>query len=303
MNNLNQNEVSVTNFGVEFTPASLAIQNYDAMVEQTKAIAAKYDNLMITERTLKAAKQSRADLRKFRTAIEDKRKEVRREYAKPYNDFKDRVDALTGIIDDAIAPIDQGVKELDERKRQERENKVKEEIAEVAKSRGLLPNEIKLNPTWLNKSISGIERTRQIADIADYVKKQKNQRKSDREAVTRYAQALDLDAGGWLGLVDQGVELTDVMARMDNYAEQQKQEAAAEKQRQEAQAAIDALHQKKVGDQVIDTETGEVVDAGPEKYSYVIEVSATPDEMDALQAFINALQAYMTENGLSWAVR
>jgi hypothetical protein len=295
MNSLNQNEVSVTNFGVKFTPASLTIQNYDAMVEQTKAIAAKYANLMITERTLKAAKQSRADLRKFRTAIEDKRKKVRREYAKPYNDFKDRVDALTGIIDDAIAPIDQGVKELDERKRQERENKVKEEIAEVAKSRGLLPNEIKLNPTWLNKSISGIERTRQIADIADYVKKQKNQRKSDREAVTRYAQALNLDAGGWLGLVDQGVEMTDVMARMDNYAEQQKQEAAAEKQRQEAQAAIDALHQQKVGDQVVDTETGEVVDA-PEKYSYVIEVSATPEEMDALQT-------YMTANGLSWAVK
>lgn len=296
MTNVNQNEVSVTNFGVEFTPASLAIQNYDAMVEQTKAIAAKYANLMITERTLKAAKQSRADLRKFRTAIEDKRKEVRREYAKPYNDFKDRVDALTGIIDDAIAPIDQGVKELDERKRQERENKVKEEIAEVAKSRGLLPNEIKLNPTWLNKSISGIERTRQIADIADYVKKQKNQRKSDREAVTRYAQALDLDAGGWLGLVDQGVEMTDVMARMDNYAEQQQQEAAAEKQRQEAQAAIDALHQQKVGDQVIDTETGEVVDSAQKKHSYVIEVSATPDEMDALQA-------YMTANGLSWVVK
>ena len=63
MNSLNQNEVSVTNFGVKFTPASLAIQNYDAMVEQTKAIAAKYANLMITERTLKAAKQSRADLR------------------------------------------------------------------------------------------------------------------------------------------------------------------------------------------------------------------------------------------------
>lgn len=303
MTNVNQNEVSVTNFGVEFTPASLAIQNYDAMVEQTKAIAAKYANLMITERTLKAAKQSRADLRKFRTAIEDKRKEVRREYAKPYNDFKDRVDALTSIIDDAIAPIDQGVKELEDRQRQERENKVKEEIAEVAESRGLSPDEIELNPTWLNKSISSIERTRQIAAAADFVKSQKEKHEADRNAIAHYAKALDVDAGGWLGLVDQGVEMTDVMARMDNYAEQQKQEAAAEKQRQEAQAAIDALHQQKVGDQMVDTETGEVVDAGPEKYSYVIEVSATPDEMDALQAFINALQAYMTENGLSWAVK
>jgi hypothetical protein len=296
MNNLNQNEVSVTNFGVKFTPASLTIHNYDAMVEQTKAIAAKYDNLMITERTLKAAKQSRADLRKFRAAIEDKRKEVRREYAKPYDDFKDKVDALTGIIDQAISPIDRGVKDLEEQQRQEREEAVRQEIKTITESRGLAPEDIQYDQHWENKSLSSIERTRQIAAAADFVKSQKEKHEADRKAIAHYAKALDVDAGGWLGLVDQGVEMTDVMARMDNYAEQRKQEAAAEKQRQEAQAAIDALHQQKVGDQLVDTETGEVVDAGPEKYSYVIEVSATPDEMDALQT-------YMTANGLSWAVK
>ncbi|QFR65385.1 DUF1351 domain-containing protein [Schleiferilactobacillus harbinensis] len=245
MNSLNQNEVSVTNFGVKFTPASLAIQNYDAMVEQTKAIAAKYANLMITERTLKAAKQSRADLRKFRTAIEDKRKEVRREYAKPYDDFKDKVDALTGIIDQAIAPIDEGVKGLEERQRQEREEAVRQEIKTITESRGLVPDDIQYDQHWENKSLSSIERTRQIAAAADFVKSQKEKHEADRKAIAHYAKALDVDAGGWLGLVDQGVEMTDVMARMDNYAEQQKQEAAAEKQRQEAQAAIDALHQKR----------------------------------------------------------
>ncbi|MFT8412590.1 DUF1351 domain-containing protein [Schleiferilactobacillus perolens] len=296
MNSLNQNEVSVTNFGVKFTPASLAIQNYDAMVEQTKAIAAKYANLMITERTLKAAKQSRADLRKFRMAIEDKRKEVRREYAKPYDDFKDKVDALTGIIDQAISPIDRGVKDLEEQQRQEREQAVREEIKAITESRGLVPDDIQYDQHWENKSLSSIERTRQIAAAADFVKSQKEKHEADRNAIAHYAKALDVDAGGWLGMVDQGVEMTDVMARMDNYAEQQKQEAAAEKQRQEAQAAIDALHQQKAGDQVVDTETGEVVDAVPEKYSYTIEVSATPDEMDALQA-------YLTANGLSWAVK
>jgi hypothetical protein len=298
MNNLNQNEVSVTNFGVTFTPASLDIQNYDAMIEQTKAIAAKYANLMITERTLKAAKQSRADLRKFRTAIEDKRKEVRREYAKPYNDFKDRVDALTSIIDDAIAPIDQGVKELEDQQRQERENKVKEEIAEVAESRGLSPDEIELNPTWLNKSISSIERTRQIADIADYVKKQKDQRQSDREAVTRYAPALDLDAGGWLGLLDQGIELSNVMMRMGEYSAKRKAEAEAERKRQEAQAAIDALHQKQVGGNTIDTDTGEILQAFDPVDLYHISVNATPEEFDALAKYLDSnVRGWSRTNG------
>ena len=296
MTTLNQNAPSVTNFGVEFTPASLDIQNYDAMVEQTKAIAAKYANQMITERTLKAAKQSRADLRKFRGAIEDKRKEVRREYAKPYDDFKDKVDALTSIIDQAIAPIDEGVKGLEERQRQEREEAVRQEIKTITESRGLDPDDIQYDQHWENKSLSSIERTRQIAAAADFVKSQKEKHEADRNAIARYAKALDVDAGGWLGMVDQGVEMTDVMARMDAYAEQQKQEAAAEKQRQEAQAAIDALHQQKVGDQVVDTETGEVVDASPEKNKYNIEVLATFEEMEALEA-------YMTAHSLSWELK
>lgn len=296
MNSLNQNEVSVTNFGVEFTPASLDIQNYDAMVEQTKAISAKYANQLITERTLKEAKQSRADLRKFRTAIEDKRKEVRRQYAEPYDKFKDKVDALTSIIDQAITPIDQGVKGLEERQRQEREQAVREEIKAITESRGLVPDDIQYDQHWENKSLSSIERTRQIAAAADFVKSQKEKHEADRNAIARYAKALDVDAGGWLGMVDQGVEMTDVMARMDAYAEQQKQEAAAEKKRQEAQAAIDALHQQKVGDQVVDTETGEVVDSSPEKNKYNIEVLATPEEMEALQA-------YMTAHSLSWELK
>lgn len=296
MTNLNQNEPSVTNFGVTFKPALINIENYDAMVAQTKAVAVKYANLMITEQTLKAAKQSRADLRKFRTAIEDKRKKVRREYAKPYNDFKDRVDALTSIIDDAITPIDQGVKELEERQRQERENKVRGEIAEVAASRGLTPEDIEMNPSWLTKSISSIERTRQIADIADYLKKKKDQRETDRYAVTQYAKAMDLDAGGWLGLLDQGAELSDVMMRMGKYSAERKAEADAERKRQEAQAAIDALHQKQVGTQVIDTQTGEVIQTEPERKNYFLKVLASADEFEDLKEFLD-------DNVFVWEVR
>lgn len=297
MTNVNQNTPSVTDFGVDYKPATLGIRNYDALLEQTQAVADKYQHLVITETTLPEAKRSRAELRKFRTAIDDKRKEVRREFTKPYNDFKDRVDGLTAIIDLAIAPIDQGVKDLEERQRQERAEAVRQEIKTITESRGLAPEDIQYDQHWKNKSLSSIERTRQIAAAADFVKSQKEKHEADRKAIAHYAKALDVDAGGWLGLVDQGVEMTDVMARMDAYAEQQKQEAAAEKQRQEAQAAIDALHQQKVGDQLVDTETGEVVDAGPEKYSYLIEVSdITLDKM-------HALQAYMTENGLSWAVK
>ena len=287
MTNVNQNTPSVTDFGVDYKPATLGIRNYDALLEQTQAVADKYQHLVITETTLPEAKRSRAELRKFRTAIDDKRKEVRREFTKPYNDFKDRVDGLTAIIDLAIAPIDQGVKDLEERQRQERAEAVRQEIKTITESRGLAPEDIQYDQHWENKSLSSIERTRQIAAAADFVKSQKEKHEADRKAIAHYAKALDVDAGGWLGIVDQGVEMTDVMACMDAYVDQQKQEAAAEKKRQEAQAAIDALHQKQVGDNTIDTDTGEILEAFDPVDLYHISVNATVEEFDALAKYLD----------------
>ena len=103
---------------------------------------------------------------------------------------------------------------------------------------------------------------------------------------------MGLDAGGWVAQIDQGASQLDVMARVDAYAERQKRETEQAKKRAEAQAAIDALHQKKVGDKVVDTNTGEVVKQ-PEVKHYGFEVVGTFDEAKSVADF-------MTKQGIEF---
>jgi len=77
----------------------------------------KYKHLVFTPETVKDGKRTLADLRRFRTAIEDKRKEVKNQIMTPYLDFEKKVKELTALVDEPIAAIDKQVKEYDEQRR------------------------------------------------------------------------------------------------------------------------------------------------------------------------------------------
>ena len=235
---------------------------------------------------MKEAKASRSDLRKLSKALNDKRIEIKREYNKPYDAFKSVIDGMISDISAVETAINDGIKEQERLDAEQRKEQVLDDITEIAQSRGIDPKDIEFNDKWLNKSLSKLERTRQIGDAADYIVKQRADLAAAKKAVTKYAEATGLDAGGWVAQIDQGASQLDVMARIDAC------EAEQAKQRAEAQAAIDALHQKKVGDKVVDTNTGEVVKQ-PEVKHYGFEVVGTFDEAKSVADF-------MTKQGIEF---
>ncbi|ALJ97924.1 hypothetical protein iLP1308_32 [Lactobacillus phage iLp1308] len=287
---------SLNNFRVDYKPSVLVLQHADELAANIKQYTNKYRGLVITPETLPQAKASRADLNKLSKALNDKRIEVMREYNKPYDVFKSKIDAMISNISEAKAEIDDGIKKQELLEAEQRKQQVLADIMEIAHSRGLAPDDIEFNDKWLNKSLSKLERTRQIGDAADFVVKQREQLAAAKTAVTKYAQAMGLDAGGWVAQVDQGSSQLDIMARIDAYVARQKREAEEARKRAEAQAAIDALHQKKVGDKVVDTNTGEVVSQPkPEPVigHYQFEVVGTFDEAQSVADF-------MTEQGIEF---
>lgn len=280
---------SLNNFQVDYKPSVLVLQHADELAANVKQYADKYRGLVITPETLPQAKASRADLNKLSKALNDKRIEIMREYNKPYDAFKAKVDAMIGDISAAKASIDNGIKEQERFEAEQRKQQVLADIIEIAHSRGLAPDDIEFNDKWLNKSLSKLERTRQIGDAADYIVKQREELAAAKTTVTKYAEAMGLDAGGWVAQVDQGSSQLDIMARIDAYVARQKREAEEARKRAEAQAAIDALHQKKVGDKVVDTNTGEVVSQRqpePTIGHYRFEVVGTFDEAQSVADFM-----------------
>lgn len=100
--------------------------NFDELKEEITKKSSDYLNLVYSSDQIKDAKQDRANLRKLVTALENKRKEIKKEIMVPYDDFAEKEKELVGIINEAITNIDTQVKGYEEGLRQEKLAKVKE---------------------------------------------------------------------------------------------------------------------------------------------------------------------------------
>ena len=89
--------------------------NFEELKGQLAESLALYTGLVVTEDGIKGAKEDRAKLNKLREALENKRKEVKRECMAPYTDFEAKVKELVGLIDQPIAAIDAQLKAVIDR--------------------------------------------------------------------------------------------------------------------------------------------------------------------------------------------
>jgi len=94
--------------------------NFDEMKFEIEQSIEKYKNLVITEDTIKEGKADRAKLNKFKEAIEEKRKEIKRKWLEPYNDFEAKVKELVALIDEPLLQIDTVLKDFEEQRKCEK---------------------------------------------------------------------------------------------------------------------------------------------------------------------------------------
>lgn len=129
--------------------------NFEELKGQLAESLALYTGLVVTEDGIKGAKEDRAKLNKLREALENKRKEVKRECMAPYADFEAKVKELMGLIDQPIAAIDAQLKEYEEKRRADKRAAILEIYEEtVGELRALLPFEKLWQDTWYNTSVT-----------------------------------------------------------------------------------------------------------------------------------------------------
>lgn len=90
--------------------------NYEELHDQLEIAIKPYENLVVVEEDVKGAKVIRAKLNKFKKAIDDERKRIKKEYSRPLKEFEDEVKALIAIVDKGVDNIDNQIKAIEERK-------------------------------------------------------------------------------------------------------------------------------------------------------------------------------------------
>lgn len=129
--------------------------NLEVLKNELSEIAKNYEGIVVGEDDVSLAKQDLARLRKLRTEIEDKRKQIKKEWNTPYLDFENKVKEALTIIDTPISEIDKQVKVYEQKEKEKKAEKIREIYNENVSDeiKPYLSFEAAFNERWLNKSV------------------------------------------------------------------------------------------------------------------------------------------------------
>lgn len=128
--------------------------NLDDLKKELSEIADRYQGVIVTEDTIKVAKDDLASLRKVKDSIETRRKEIKKQWNEPYNKFEAEVKAALEVIEKPITEIDGQLKAFAKAEKEAKEKKCKEIYGEQVSDeyKPYLPFEKVFDESWLNKS-------------------------------------------------------------------------------------------------------------------------------------------------------
>lgn len=249
--------------------------NYEEIRQEMVARLAQYQGLVYTEENIKDAKLDRANLNKFKDAIEAKRKEIKKQCLAPYEAFEKKIKDLTALIDAPVLAIDGQVKAFEQAQKDEKKAQIQGYYSSVIGNlAALLPFERVFSDKWLNTTFklkeafaaidAAIERTTSdLQTIADL--------KSEFELQVKdmYLRTLDLSAA-----LNEKTRLEQQKAKMAEYEAQKTETAKREEPVAEQVAAAPAP-------QFVAPET-------PVIHELVFRVWATGEQLTALSAFMKS---------------
>lgn len=200
--------------------------NYDELKEGISTKMALYKNMVYTDETIREAKADKAELNKLIKILEDERKRIKKECLRPYETFESRVKELVDLIDEPVQLIDTQISTYEDKKKQEKLDKIKAYWEAQEHPEWLKCNMI-FDKRWLNTTFS-LKKVKEaiderLAKITEEVEAVEKIPDYAFEAMETYKQTLDLSKA-----IAEGQRLADIQKR--------KQEAEAAKAEAEARA-------------------------------------------------------------------
>ena len=143
--------------------------NYEDIKAEVLEKLKNYQNLVYTDDQIPEAKADKARLNKLKEALDDKRKEIKKQCLMPYEKFEKQVKDILAIIDAPLILIDKQIKEYDEQKKLAKKVEIENIFKSIEK-----PDFSKLesifNEKWLNATVSLKKVTEEITSAINKTK-------------------------------------------------------------------------------------------------------------------------------------
>lgn len=280
---------------VEQTNGILNISNYDEIKANVQASMELYKTMVFTEDTLIEAKSTVATLRKLSKCLDDKRKDVKRRYMQPYEEFEDKIKELQQIIAEPIELIAQQTKEYEDKRIEQKKEEIQKVYDDCIEGmQEYLPLSRIYSKTWENKGTSIKKIKEAIETLVDNAKMSvetiKNMHSdAEQKALDTFKKTLDL-AMSINVITKYEVDKAEILRK------EQERKAEEDKRIQETVSKDDIKHNVKSADEAFveacnsvddDMAAAFVTGSYEQQKEFILKIYCSETEKDMICEYID----------------
>ena len=267
---------------------------------------------VFTEEQKPLARSEVAALRKLKGVIDDKRKEVKKQYMAPFEEFDAKANELKKLIDEPIDLINKQIDEMEEKRKAERKSKIQSLYDSLI---GDLVDYIPLNKIystkWENASVTVTAIKKELTEIINSTRTAimtLNSMTSDAvpEAIKRYKSNLDL--AGAISYINQyEVQKAEIMRRKEEKLRQEEERRRQQEEekirRQERERIAEGERIRREEREKVEKEAVQEASQGffakepdddlpfeqPSTITAFYKVIATPEELEQVEMAFNSI--------------
>lgn len=140
-------------------PGIVSIDNLQELKNALALVLSRYQNIAYTDDMLSDAKADKKELSRLRKEIDDRRKEIKKVYLTPYNDFEAQVKELLAMVDAPLEQIKDFVAMMEDREKQAKRSEIETYFFQHSAVLDTMAQQVWNSPAffdekWLNKSTS-----------------------------------------------------------------------------------------------------------------------------------------------------
>ncbi|MCH1722653.1 DUF1351 domain-containing protein [Lactococcus formosensis] len=226
----------MSEISVAFEPAKIEVLDREKFEEQINNIAEANANRVVTAETLKDDKSMRAELRKLYKSLNDEKIRIKKEYNKPLTEFETWFKKAVAVLDRAIGQIDDGVKEVEFKQKEERKEIVRAELLELTKNLELDSRifEVMVEDWAKASNFNDYKPKKTLQDSMSYAVEQERLKqeeiKKNKKNISNFAFMSGISDTPYIRMYDDGKEVSEILEIMN-------EDIAKEKARKEAEEA------------------------------------------------------------------
>lgn len=220
--------------------AIISIEEKSKVEQQINEIAKTFSNYLPTADTLTADRATRAKLNKVIKDIDERRKEIKKEFNEPLKDFEAWVKKSSKPLADAIDAIDKGIKVIEENERLIRLSSIEAAFKSLAEAAGLDHRIFVQNYENYNKAANFTQHKKlkkgildEIAVAVDYELKKQQGRANDIAVISDLSFEKGLATDPYIRDFNNGKGLNEIVASMLHDAKS-RDEAKAKREAEQA---------------------------------------------------------------------